>query len=414
MGTTKVVPIYKADDPELFKNYRPISILSNFSKIFERVMYNRLIEFIERFEILYCYQFGFRKNNSTNFALIHLTNKIATAIDQNKITAGVFVDLSKAFDTLNHQILFSKLERYGIRGVALQWIKSYFENREQFVQYDVTSSKQIIQCGVPQGSILGPLFFILYINDLPNALRLAEPLLYADDTSIHYSHPDPLMLATVLNQELSSISLWMKANKLSVNAKKTNHVIFKPKQKKLKTIMIPLVFDGNQLMQKRVVKFLGVFIDENLSWKFHINHICKKVSKPTGVIYRSRFLLSMKTKLSLYYTLIYPYLTYCNVVWSSTYVTNVKRLFLIQKRLVRALTNADFTAHTAPLFYRLNLLDIYKINFLHIVKFMYCYHHNLLPSSFREFIIFSLLVVTYTLIIQEMQMHIDYIHVEQI
>ena len=132
-----VVPIYKTDDPELFKNYRPISILSNFSKVFERVMYNRLIEFIERFEILYCYQFGFRKNNSTNFALIHLTNKIATAIDQNKITAGVFVDLSKAFDTLNHQILFSKLERYGIRGVALQWIKSYFENREQFVQYHV-------------------------------------------------------------------------------------------------------------------------------------------------------------------------------------------------------------------------------------------------------------------------------------
>ena len=224
---------------------------------------------------MYCYQFGFRKNNSTNFALIHLTNKIATAIDQNKITAGVFVDLSKAFDTLNHQILFSKLERYGIRGVVLQWIKSYFENREQFVQYDLTSSKQIIQCGVPQGSILGPLFFILYINDLPNALQLAEPL-YADDTSIYHSHSDPLMLATVLNQELSSISLWMKANKLSVNTKKTKYVIFKPKQKKLKT-MIPLVFDGNQLMQKRVVKFLGVFIDENLSWKFHINHICKSL-----------------------------------------------------------------------------------------------------------------------------------------
>ena len=389
LKTAKVIPIYKADDPELFNNYRPISILSNFSKIFERVMYNRLIEFIEKFEILYCYQFGFRKNNSTNFALIHLTNKIATAIDQNKITAGVFVDLSKAFDTLNHQILFSKLERYGIRGVVLQWIKSYFENREQFVQHDVSSSKQIIQCGVPQGSILGPLFFILYINDLPNALRLAEPLLFADDTSIYYSHSDPLVLATVLNQELSSISLWMKANKLSVNTNKTNYVIFKPKQKKLKTIMIPLMFNENKLTQKRVVKFLGVFIDENLSWKFHIDHVCKKVSKSTGIIYRSRFLLSMKTKLSLYYTLIYPYLTYCNVIWSSTYVTNVKRLFLNQKRLVRALTNADFTAHTAPLFYRLNLLDIYKINFLYIVKFIYCYHYNLLPSSFHNIFITS-------------------------
>ena len=148
-------------------------------------------------------------------------------------------------------------------------------------------------------------------------------------------------------------------------------------------------------MQKRVVKFLGVFIDENLSWKFHINYICKKVSKSTGVIYRSRFLLSMKTKLSIYYTLIYPYLTYCNVVWSSTYVTNVKRLFLIQKRLVRALTNANSTAHTAPLFYRLNLLDIYKINFLHIVKFMYCYHHNLLPSSCHNLFITSRYIHSY-------------------
>ena len=238
-----------------------------------------------------------------------------------------------------------------------------------------------------------------------------EPLLYADDTSIYYSHSDPLMLATVLNQELSSISSWMKANKLSVNTKKTNYVIFKPKQKNLKTIRIPLVFDGNQHMQKRVVKFLGVFIDENLSWKFHINHICKKVSKSTGVIYRSRFLLSMKTKLSLYYTLIYPYLTYCNVVWSSTYVTNVKRLFLIQKRLVRVLTNADFTAHTAPLFYRLNLLDIYKITSYILLNLCIAIIiiYFLLP-----FIIFSLLVVTYTLTIQEMQMHIDYIHVEQI
>ena len=161
LKTAKVIPIYKADDPEFFNNYRPISILSNFSKIFQWVMYNRLIEFIERLEILYCHQFGFRKNNSTHFALIHLTNKIATAIDQN--TAGVFVDLSKAFDMLNHQILFSKLERYGIRCVALQWIKSYFENRQQFVHYDVSSSKQIIQCGVLQGSILGPLFILQYI-----------------------------------------------------------------------------------------------------------------------------------------------------------------------------------------------------------------------------------------------------------
>jgi hypothetical protein len=137
----KVIPLFKAGDVDIFTNCRPISILSSFSKIYEKVMYNRLLDFIERFEILYSFQFGFCTKHSTNHALTHLVNKIATEIDQNKISIGVFLDLSKAFDTLNHGILFSKLENYGIRGVALNWIKSYFHNRKQFIQYNnVTSS----------------------------------------------------------------------------------------------------------------------------------------------------------------------------------------------------------------------------------------------------------------------------------
>ena len=183
----KVIPIYKADDPSHFTNYRPISLLSNFSKFFEKVMYNRMIEFAEQYNILYRCQFGFRKNYSTSHALIDLINRISSAIDQRETTVGVFLDLSKAFDTLDHQILFTKLEHYGIRDVALQWIKSYFSCRQQFVQINQTcSSMQTIKCGVPQGSILGPLFFILYINDLPKASKLTELLRFADDTSIFF------------------------------------------------------------------------------------------------------------------------------------------------------------------------------------------------------------------------------------
>jgi hypothetical protein len=164
---------------------------------------------------LYSFQFGFRTKHSTNHALTHLVSKLATEIDQNKISIGVFLDLSKAFDTLNHSILFSKLENYGIRGVAVNWIKSYFHNRKQFIQYNnVTSSQLITQCGVPQCSILGPLLFILYINDLPNASRIVEPLLFTDDTSICYSHSDPVVLAAVLNEALQSIGSWMRQNKL--------------------------------------------------------------------------------------------------------------------------------------------------------------------------------------------------------
>ena len=178
--------------------------------------------------------FDFGKNYSTSHALIHPINRISTAIDQRETTVGVFLDLSKAFDTLDREILFAKLEHYGIRDVALQWMKSYFSYRQQFVQINQTcSGTQTIKCGVPQESILGPLFFILYINDLPRASKLTEPLLFADDTSIFFSHSNPNYLENVLNNELLNIDIWLKCNKLSINVQKTNYVIFRPSQRKV-------------------------------------------------------------------------------------------------------------------------------------------------------------------------------------
>ena len=264
-------------------------------------MHNRLIEFVERFGILHHYQFGFRKNHSTSLALVHLTNKIASAIDRKELTAGVFLDLSKAFDTLDHEILFTdKLEHYGICGMALHWIKSYLSNRKQFVQFRKTcSDEQVIKCGVPQGSVLGPLLFILYINDLPNVSKVTESLLFADDTSIFYSHSNAIQLFSILNEELRKVDAWMKSNRLSVNIKKTNYVIFKSKQKRFNA-NLSLYYDNNPLKKEQFIKFLGVYIDENLSWIPHINHVCLKISKSIGIIYRSRFYLSSKSKLALY------------------------------------------------------------------------------------------------------------------
>ena len=162
---------------------------------------------------------------------MHLINKIASAIDRHKTTPGVFLDLSKAFDAIDHQILFGKLEHYGIRGLAFEWIKSYFSCRQQFVQGNFTcSSKQTIKCGAPQGSILGPRFFILYINAIPHASQLTQPLLFADDTSIFYSHADSKRVRSVLNGALRNYDVLLKCNKLSFNIKKTN-VIFKPRQR---------------------------------------------------------------------------------------------------------------------------------------------------------------------------------------
>jgi hypothetical protein len=380
----QIIPIYKSGESDSVTNYRPISLLTSFSKFFEKVMHNRLSDFIERYEIIYCCQFGFRKNHSTSLALTHLVNKITTAIDRKEVTAGVFLDLSKAFDTLNHEILLAKLQHYGINGLTLKWIKSYLMGRKQFVQIkESRSSEQTIVCGIPQGSILGPLLFILYINDISNASTLTESLIFADDTSIFYSHSDPNYLESVMNEELQMFDVWMKCNKLSVNIKKTNYVIFKSSKKKIPHNFI-FCYGNEILKQENTTKFLGVYIDQHLTWKDHISHICKKISKSVGIIYRSRFYLSTKTKLSLYYTLIYPYITYCNIAWSSTYVTNVNRIFYLQKRAVRAITNSNFRAHSTPLFSQLGILDIFKVNSLYIARFMFCYNSQLLPPIFFD------------------------------
>ena len=175
----------------------------------------------------------------------------------------------------------------------------------------------------------------------------------------------------------------MCSNKLSVNIKKTNYVVFKSAQKKASSDL-PLSFNSQILKEKNSVKFLGVYIDNSLTWKSHINHVCKKMSKSIGVIFRSRFFLTEKTLLSLYYTLVYPYISYCSTVWTSTYPTNLNRIYLLQKRAVRAITKSDYLAHSAPLFSRLNVLDIYQVNSFHVGKFMYNYQNRLLPSIFLD------------------------------
>ena len=230
-------------------------------------------------------------------------NKLAFAIDQHETTVGVFLDLSKAFDTLDHQILFARLELYGIRDVALQWFKSYFSCRQQFkfVQFNqACSPKQIIKCGgVP------------YINDLPNASELTDPLLFANNTSIFNSHSNPNSLESVLSDKLQNVNVRLKRNRLLVNKKNTSYVIFKLRQKKVNS-NIPLSFGGKPLKRS---KFLGVYIDDHLTWKHNLGYVCKQIVKSIGITFRSRFFPSSTTKLTLYDTLIYPHIVYCNSAW---------------------------------------------------------------------------------------------------
>ena len=197
------------------------------------VHYNRLLDYLGKYNVLTDNQYGFRKNHSTSLALIDLYDKISAAIDRKEIAVGIFLDLSKAFDTVNHNILFDKLEHYGIRGLALDWVKSYFSNRLQYVQFnDHYSNSKNVLCGVPQGSILGPLFFLLYINDICNVSEIVNLILFADDTNIFLSHNDHNYLVNTLNVEINKLFDWFNINKLSLNLKKTKCMVFKARQRR--------------------------------------------------------------------------------------------------------------------------------------------------------------------------------------
>ena len=291
----KVIPIHKKDDKEIFSNYRPVSVLPCFSKILERLVFNRCTEFIENNKILNAKQFGFRVHHSTSMAIMQVVDKINDAVEKNETTIGVYLDLSKAFDTIDHDILLHKLDYYGFRGIVLDWFRDYLSKRTQYVSYnDSKSDLKTILCGVPQGSILGPLLFILYINDITNTSTLLDFLLFADDTTILYSSSDIVSKIPLVNRELTEVSNWFKANKLSVNATKTNYMImgtqYMTSMEDEGVSNVDIILDNTKLQRVDNTKFLGVTIDENLSWKNHIDGITKTISRNIGMINKLKFL----------------------------------------------------------------------------------------------------------------------------
>ncbi len=266
-------------------------------------------------DIFYPSQYGFRPRRSTINVVAEFVYNVMKSCDKKEYTTSVFLDLSKAFDTINHKTLLSKLQHYGVRGLALEWFRSYLLNRKQYVTFkDKKSMEMTITCGVPQGSVLGPLLFIIYVNDLPNSLVYSKGVLFSDDTTLFCSSPNIRQLFNQVNEDLESLDDWFRANKLSLNLGKTNYMVFdRGKQVNMDNMILTI----NDLPIERVskVKFLGLIINNCLNWNDHIHHVKGKISSGIYALNTVKHILPQSHLKTIYYSLVNSYLNYGILIW---------------------------------------------------------------------------------------------------
>ena len=333
---TVVTPVPKSKHCTSLSHFRPISVLPVLSKVLERVLHNQIHSHLMKFDLLCPHQSGFRSGYSTQDVLLHITDKWLEAIDKGKYTGAVFLDLAKAFDTVDHSILYAKLTYYGFRGSSYDLLSDYLAGRQQrALFYGHLSGWGSVSIGVPQGSILGPLLFALYINDLPSVVKHCILDLYADDAKLHCSHSDLRMVETYLQSDLDSVAVWLLSSHLCLNVDKSNCMLIGSRQRVANKELCVSV-GGNVLTQVNSVRYLGVLIDPVLSWTLHINTMASRIRSRLSSILRYGSLPPALLCL-LYSAFVMPLYDYCDIIWSPSTAKQTRMLERIHSKFVNRL-----------------------------------------------------------------------------
>ena len=339
LKTGRVIPLHKSGTTTSLKNYRPITTLSVFSKIFEKLVHNRMTSFISRYNIIKPNQFGFQKNKSTSDAILEFLENVYESFEENNFYLSIFLDFSKAFDTISHDILLDKLEYMGFRGPVHSWLSSFLSNRRQYVDVGSSSSCSLpITIGVPQGSTLGPLLFILYINDMENSLSNMNIIHFADDSTLHTKLRRNSNITTLVNNELCSINSWLQANKLFLNIDKTKYMIFYLKDKPPD---INISISNVTIMRTDLHKFLGVHIDDKITFGSHISKLCTKISRGIGMLRRLKPLVSHAVLKQLYYAFVHSHFSYAITSYQSAYFNKTQKLNNLINKAIKLAFNLN-------------------------------------------------------------------------
>ena len=368
----KVTPLHKGGTKDDLNNYRPISILPTMSKLLEKHIDDSLMTFLVKFNLLHKSQSGFRPNHSCETALIGMVSKWLESINKGSLIGTVMIDFKKAFDLVDHSVLLKKLEHYKLSHQALSWFASYLSKRKQKVSLNnIISDDEMITDGVPQGSILGPLLFLMFINDLPLYTDSANTDFYADDTTLYVVGESLETIERNLQVALDCLAKWCKCNGMLINTAKTKVMLITTHQKRTSLIngQLSLHLNNDELNMITNDKVLGIIIDNNLTWSQHVDKVCKKITTNLWLLSRIKEYLTIPQRVQFYKTYIQPHIDYCNTVWGGTSQVNLNRIFRLQKRACKIIL--DYNVENVLVnMDELKILTVYDRLYLRKAKFM--------------------------------------------